>query len=254
VWEPCRLDPVIQSLTPAVLLLLTQAPPSSFSGDELAAAASAVFATKCVQCHGPALPHPKAGFGYITDLRRLVDSGKYIVPGAPEKSEIWSQVSEGDMPPDGAKAGPLTQAEKDAILAWIVAGAPLPSEPPTDLATQAPNQPIVAAPPPADATSPRKIAIAQGALWLVGGYLAAGVAVGLAFVLRVVDRGDAPARKTPWTLRLLLVPCAAALWPVVLRWWVLRRNRRRPETSHDGGHRLRMPAMGIPPQTRSGSR
>jgi mono/diheme cytochrome c family protein len=217
---------VIQSLTPAVALLLAQVPQSPPRGDELAAAARAVFATKCVQCHGPALPHPKAGFGYITDLRRLVDSGKYIVPGAPEKSEIWLQISEGDMPPDGAKAGPLTQAETDAILAWIVAGAPLPAEGPTDLVAEAPNQPFLAAatPSPAGTTNRVAIAVTEWAVWVVGGYLAAGVAVGLAFVLRVVDRVDTAARKAPWTFRLLILPCAAAMWPVVLRWWVLRRR------------------------------
>src|SRR5579862_4437339 len=106
-------------------LLLTGVPQSSTASDELAAAAKAVFATKCIQCHGPQVPYPKAAFGYITDLRRLVASGKYIVPRKPGESEIWKEISDGDMPPDEAKAGPLTQAESDSILAWIVAGAPL---------------------------------------------------------------------------------------------------------------------------------
>src|SRR5258708_1642798 len=109
-------------------LLLAQIPRSWTASDELATAARAVFATKCIQCHGPQVPHPKAAFGYITDLHRLVASAKYIVPGKPAESEIWKEISDGDMPPDEAKAGPLTQAESDAILAWIVGGAPLPSK------------------------------------------------------------------------------------------------------------------------------
>jgi mono/diheme cytochrome c family protein len=92
---------------------------------DLARGALAVFATKCVQCHGPDVPHPKAGFGFVTDLPRLVESGMYVVPGKPEESEIWKQISDGDMPPDEARAGPLSQAEKDAIVAWIAAGAPI---------------------------------------------------------------------------------------------------------------------------------
>jgi uncharacterized membrane protein len=77
-----------------------------------------------VQCHGPDVPHPKAAFGYVTDLQRLVASEKYVVPGSLDKSMLWKEVEEGDMPPDEARAGPLTQAETDAIREWIVAGAP----------------------------------------------------------------------------------------------------------------------------------
>ena len=98
----------------------------------LARAALDVFATKCVQCHGTEVPHPKATFGFVNDLNRLVASGKYVVPGQPDKSELWKAIDEGDMPPDKARAGPLVPAEKDAVLRWIVGGAP-----PLDLASGA---------------------------------------------------------------------------------------------------------------------
>ena len=90
----------------------------------LARAALDVFATKCVQCHGTEVPHPKAAFGYVNDLKRLVASGKYVVPGQPDKSELWKEIEEGDMPPDEARAGPITPAEKNSILQWIAGGAP----------------------------------------------------------------------------------------------------------------------------------
>jgi mono/diheme cytochrome c family protein len=121
---------MVPLVTLIVLLVRTHVPQLSPGGDDLAGAARSVFAVKCVECHGPEVPFPKAAFGYVTDLHRLVASDKYIVPGQPEKSEIWKEISAGDMPPDGAKAGPLTQAESDAILAWIVAGAPVPQEGP----------------------------------------------------------------------------------------------------------------------------
>lgn len=118
---------MVQLVTIAAVLVQAQAAPDSRPA--LAREALAAFAAKCVQCHGPEVPHPKAAFGFVTDLDRLVASGKYVRPGHPEDSEVWKEISEGDMPPDEAKAGPLSQGEKDAILAWIVAGAPGADDP-----------------------------------------------------------------------------------------------------------------------------
>lgn len=108
----------------------------------LARAALDVFTNKCTQCHGPQVPHPKAAFGFITDLPRLVSSGRYIVPGDLASSEIWSQISDGDMPPDNARAGPLIPSETEAIKAWISAGAPpLSAAPPSSQPTDLPKPP-----------------------------------------------------------------------------------------------------------------
>lgn len=111
------------------------AQPSPATPEQLAAGARAVFAAKCVDCHGPDLPHPRSNFGFVTDLARLVSKDGYVVPGRPEDSELWKQVSSGDMPPDGARAGALTRDDLAAINAWIVAGAPAPAakNPPSTL-------------------------------------------------------------------------------------------------------------------------
>ncbi len=82
-------------------------------------AARAVFTAKCSQCHGPELKHPKASFGFITDLPRLAANPDYVVPGRPELSDLWKKIADGDMPPDGARAGPLTDDERTAIHDWI---------------------------------------------------------------------------------------------------------------------------------------
>src|SRR5436190_13479844 len=109
-----------------IMLVLAQSPIAQDRAQEnpLARGALDAFAAKCVQCHGPDVPHPKAAFGYVTDLNRLVASGKYIVPGDLDKSELWKEIDEGDMPPDNAKAGPLTPQQIDAIRQWILGGAP----------------------------------------------------------------------------------------------------------------------------------
>jgi mono/diheme cytochrome c family protein/uncharacterized membrane protein len=114
-------------LLPAIgILILAQAQGGWAPTQEnpLARAALDVFASKCVQCHGSDLPHPRARFGFVTDLERLVASEKYVVPGNLDESELWQEIAEGDMPPSEAKAGPLTPDQADAIRQWILAGAP----------------------------------------------------------------------------------------------------------------------------------
>lgn len=56
-------------------------------------------------------------------------------------------------------------------------------------------------------------------------YLAAGIAVGLAFVTAGVTRVlDHPVPVTVGA-RILLFPASAALWPLVLRRWIKARTR-----------------------------
>jgi hypothetical protein len=63
-------------------------------------------------------------------------------------------------------------------------------------------------------------------LYAFGLYVAAGILVGLAFVVAGVTRVlEHPATVTLGA-RILLFPAAAALWPLVLRRWI--RARARP--------------------------
>jgi len=111
-----------------ILMLTLAATPGAY---DPAAHVRDILATKCTQCHGATLPHPKGRFGFITDLRRLAKDPDYIVPGNPDSSYLWNQIDDGEMPPKKAKAGPLTDDEKAAIQAWIKDGAtpPLVDEP-----------------------------------------------------------------------------------------------------------------------------
>jgi hypothetical protein len=61
------------------------------------------------------------------------------------------------------------------------------------------------------------VEILVGALML---YAALGFLFGLAFVLRGVQRVDAAAKETGLGFRLIILPGAAALWPVLLRRWL----------------------------------
>jgi len=61
--------------------------------------------------------------------------------------------------------------------------------------------------------------IAAGFLILLGVYLAIGVVFAFPFVLVGAQRIDPHASKGSRGFRLLIIPGAVALWPVLLRRW-----------------------------------
>jgi mono/diheme cytochrome c family protein len=93
------------------------------AGDPDAAAARAVFAEKCFECHGPAAKKVEK-FGYINDLGQLASNPKYIARGDPDHSKLWRLVRDEEMPPEDSEIPPLTDAQKAAVRQWIEAGAP----------------------------------------------------------------------------------------------------------------------------------
>jgi hypothetical protein len=73
--------------------------------------------------------------------------------------------------------------------------------------------------------------IADLILWTAAGYAALGLAFAAYFVTVASGRLDPAARGTPVGVRLLLVPGAAALWPLLLRKCV-RGMGGPPKPSH----------------------
>jgi hypothetical protein len=64
------------------------------------------------------------------------------------------------------------------------------------------------------------MAVAQWLLTVAVLYAAAGLLVGPAFVAWGVTRVDPAAKGSRWTFRLLILPGAAMLWPLIAaRWW-----------------------------------
>lgn len=102
-----------------VLSAAVSAPSADLGGQ-----ARDAFAAKCAQCHSPTLSHPKGKLGYILDLPRLAATPKLVIRFHPEASKLWTKIEDGDMPPDNARAGDLTEAERQSIRRWIEAGAP----------------------------------------------------------------------------------------------------------------------------------
>ena len=71
-----------------------------------------------------------------------------------------------------------------------------------------------------------EMAIAEIMVTVAAVYLACGVAIGVPFVLRGLNRVDAAAQGSSLAFRLLLLPGTIALWPVMVRKWL---SARRPE-------------------------
>ncbi len=83
-----------------------------------------IFEAKCTDCHGPEIPRPKGKFGYVLDLKKMASNPEYIVPGKPEKSDLYRMVEDEEMPGEDANVPPLTSEEKATVKRWIEIGAP----------------------------------------------------------------------------------------------------------------------------------
>lgn len=79
-------------------------------------------------------------------------------------------------------------------------------------------------------------------LAVVGLYLLAGLVFAVLFAWRWVGRIDAAAREGTWGFRLLIIPGAAALWPLLLT--RMRSGRDHPPEPKDS-HREAAPGGGL---------
>ena len=58
--------------------------------------------------------------------------------------------------------------------------------------------------------------LAEWVVYLLAAYAIAGLIFGVAFVSAAVDRIDADTKGTSLGFRLIILPGAAALWPILL--------------------------------------
>jgi serine/threonine-protein kinase len=98
------------------------APATPAEGKVLAAEVKEIFRAHCLECHGGARV---SGRLKIHDHELLVVKKKLVVPGSPDKSELFGRISdtsEARMPEPPREALTADQIEK--VRRWIVAGAP----------------------------------------------------------------------------------------------------------------------------------
>lgn len=80
-----------------------------------------LFRSRCIECHGG--DQPRAGLDLRTRAGMLRGGrhGPGLVPGSIKESLIWLNISTDKMPAKGKK---FSDAEKDLLRQWILAGAP----------------------------------------------------------------------------------------------------------------------------------
>ena len=90
-------------------------PPPRADCEEIEAAAIDVLAVNCAGCHDA--DSNTAGFGFVTDIERLIVSAK-VVPGDAAGSPLFTRMSGGSMPPASAPIRP-TDDEIALVGSWI---------------------------------------------------------------------------------------------------------------------------------------
>ena len=74
--------------------------------------------------------------------------------------------------------------------------------------------------------------VAEWIVVVLVGYAAAGIAVGLWFVVAAVTRVDPAAKGAHPLFRVMILPGVAALWPWALRRWLMARGAGSRPGSH----------------------
>ena len=83
------------------------------ANDRLAAQTLAIFGEKCFGCHTAAAKPKPRKFNYVDDLTKLAGNPKFIVAGEPDKSLLYKQIVEDEMPPEDSDVQPLTPAQRN---------------------------------------------------------------------------------------------------------------------------------------------
>ncbi len=105
---------VPQTPTPLPTTIATVIPPGSLTWD---ASVGALFQSKCVMCHNPALPTNGLSFASYADALRGASDGPVIVSGDASSSKLVVVQSAGGHP------GQFSLEELTTIKSWINAGA-----------------------------------------------------------------------------------------------------------------------------------
>jgi hypothetical protein len=72
-------------------------------------------------------------------------------------------------------------------------------------------------------------------------YLGIGVIFATVFVLAGVNRIDPVARASSWGFRAMIFPGSVALWPLLLRRWILNRPPAEERNAHRSAALARRP-------------
>jgi len=80
-----------------------------------------VLRAHCLNCHGGGKGKPKGDVNLTSIAAMRRSPGKILVPGKPEESDVYTSITERDMP-DGGRPKP-TARELETLRNWIFSGA-----------------------------------------------------------------------------------------------------------------------------------
>jgi len=112
----------VRSICTALAILI--APPAASAGDDKVIKARDILKHHCGRCHGgpsQGASADKGGFAHVLNLKRLTTDGQ-VVPFKPDKSELYTRIRDGEMPPTGDHQRPSPE-ELQALHLWISEGA-----------------------------------------------------------------------------------------------------------------------------------
>jgi periplasmic protein TonB len=102
--EP-KIEPKVATLTPV-----------SFQKEVLP-----ILRAHCLNCHGGGTGKPKGDVNLTSIAAMRRSPGKILVPGKPGESDVYTSITERDMP-DGGRPKP-TSRELETLRNWILSGA-----------------------------------------------------------------------------------------------------------------------------------
>jgi hypothetical protein len=80
-----------------------------------------ILRAHCLNCHGAGSGKPKADVNLTSIAAMRRSPGKILVPGKPQESDVYTSITERDMP-DGGRPKP-TERELATLRNWILSGA-----------------------------------------------------------------------------------------------------------------------------------
>jgi protein TonB len=116
--DPPKVDPsrIITQAAPPKKVEPKPLAPVSFRTDVLP-----ILRTHCLNCHGAGTGKPKADVNLTSIASMTRSPGKILVPGKPEESDVYTSITEREMP-DGGRPKP-TAKELMTLRNWILTGA-----------------------------------------------------------------------------------------------------------------------------------
>lgn len=151
-------DPGRATTPPEAMMDEPMAAPAAAGGPDFARDIAPILAARCTECHGDTKQKGGLRLDSPAAIRTGSKKGAVLVPGAPERSSLFTSVALPADDPDimPARGEPLSAAQIALIKAWISAGALFAAPGNSEAPTQAKPPPTTAkpaasGPPPATA-------------------------------------------------------------------------------------------------------